>query len=265
MREHVRGAANREPMRRLSLGTVLTAVNVGLVAAAVLCLVAAAAGLLRRLTDEQALARVGLASSNALRAVERAGEGARVSARLLAEGPTLGRLVQERDAPGLQDLFARFRRTNNLSGCAVLLEGDPLARDGGAVPWGAIARLPRGTDDRFVLRAGGDGPLVLGARAAVPSVPQASVVTALILDEAFVRATSRQVGLPVTILDRRQALLEAPQAPLRSRALDAEEPVAERLDDAGLYVAVQPLRGPGGEVIGLIETEIGRASCRERV
>src|SRR2546426_7307514 len=81
MREHVRGAANREPMRRLSLGTVLTAVNVGLVAAAVLCLVAAAAGLLRRLTDEQALARVGLASSNALRAVQRAGEGARSTAR----------------------------------------------------------------------------------------------------------------------------------------------------------------------------------------
>src|SRR5438093_1100735 len=144
MRNHDRAAANREPTRRLSLGTVLTAVNVGLVAAAVLCLVAAAAGLLRRLTDEQALARVSLASSNALRAIERAGEELRVSARLLAQSPILGRLVQERDTAGLQDLFARFRRTNNLSGCAVLLEGDPLARDGGAVAWGAIARLPRG-------------------------------------------------------------------------------------------------------------------------
>src|SRR5438034_1077934 len=169
MRNHDRAAANREPTRRLSLGTVLTAVNVGLVAAAVLCLVAAAAGLLRRLTDEQALARVSLAASNALRAIERAGEELRVSARLLAQSPILGRLVQERDTAGLQDLFARFRRTNNLSGCAVLLEGDPLARDGGAVPWGAIARLPRGADDRFVLRPAGDGPLVLRARAAVPT------------------------------------------------------------------------------------------------
>ena len=259
MRNHDRAAANREPTRRLSLGTVLTAVNVGLVAAAVLCLVAAAAGLLRRLTDEQALARVSLASSNALRAIERAGEELRVSARLLAQSPILGRLVQERDTAGLQDLFARFRRTNNLSGCAVLLEGDPLARDGGAVPWGAIARLPRGADDRFVLRPAGDGPLVLGARAAVPSAPQTTVVTALVLDETFVRATSRQAGLPVTILDRQQAFLEAPQGSLRARALDTEEPVAERLDDAGLYLAVQPLRGPSGEVVGLVETGLPTA------
>src|SRR3989454_351632 len=259
MRNHDRAAANREPTRRLSLGTVLTAVNVGLVAAAVLCLVAAAGGLLRRLTDEQALARVSLASSNALRAIERAGEELRVSARLLAQGPILGRLVQERDTAGLQDLFARFRRTNNLSGCAVLLEGDPLARDGGAVPWGAIARLPRGADDRFVLRPAGDGPLVLGARAAVPSAPQTTVVTALVLDETFVRATSRQAGLPVTILDRQQAFLEAPQGSLRARALDTEEPVAERLDDAGLYLAVQPLRGPSGEVVGLVETGLPTA------
>ena len=84
MRDHVRGALNPEPARRLSLSTVLTAVNVGLVAAAVLGLVAAAAGLLRKLTDEQALARAGLASSTAARAIDRAGEELRVSARLLA-------------------------------------------------------------------------------------------------------------------------------------------------------------------------------------
>src|SRR3989454_8941415 len=135
----------------------------------------------------------------------------------------------------------------------------PRPVGGGAVPWGAIAGLPRGADDRFVLRPAGDGPLVLGARAAVQSAPQATVVTALVLDETFVRATSRQAGLPVTILDRQQAFLEAPQGSLRARALDTEEPVAERLDDAGLYLAVQPLRGPSGEVVGLVETGLPTA------
>src|SRR6185295_17481265 len=106
-----RGAKGSEPHRRLSLGTVLTAVNVGLVAAAVVCLVVASAGLLRRLTDEQALSRASLASATAVRAIERAGEELRVSARLLAAGPSLGRLLQEGDAQGLQDLVARFRRT----------------------------------------------------------------------------------------------------------------------------------------------------------
>src|SRR2546428_13511792 len=100
MRNHDRAAANREPTRRLSLGTVLTAVNVGLVAAAVLCLVAAAAGLLRRLTDEQALARVSLASSNALRAIERAGGELRGPARLPAQRPILGRLLPDRHTAG---------------------------------------------------------------------------------------------------------------------------------------------------------------------
>src|SRR2546422_9728062 len=158
MRNHDRAAANREPTRSLSLGTVLPAVNVGLVAAAVLCLVASAAGLLRRLTDEQALARVSLASSNALRAIERAGEELRVSARLLAQSPILGRLVQERDTAGLQDLFARFRRTNNLSGCALLPEGGPLARDGRAGARGARARPPRGAGGRLGPRPAGRAP-----------------------------------------------------------------------------------------------------------
>src|SRR2546425_3373737 len=160
MRNHDRAAANREPTRRLSLGTVLPAVNVGLVAAAVLCLVAAAGGLLRRLTDEQALARVSLASSNALRAIERAGEELRVSARLLAQSPILGRLVQERDTAGPQDLFPRFRRAKNPSGCAVLLEGDPPARDGGALPWGALARRPRRAGDPLLPPPARDPPLV---------------------------------------------------------------------------------------------------------
>src|SRR3989442_9897012 len=121
MRNHDRAAANREPTRRLSLGTVLTAVNVGLVAAAVLCLVAAAGGLLRRLTDEQALSRVSLASSNALRAIERAGEELRVSARLLAQGPILGRLVQERDTAGVPNPLPPLTPDDKPSGVDVVL------------------------------------------------------------------------------------------------------------------------------------------------
>ena len=259
MRGTIRGARDPEPMRRLSLGTLLTAVNVGLVAAAVFCLVAAAAGLLRRLNDEQALARVSLASSTAARAIESAGDELLSSAHLLAEGPALGRLLQEGDARGLQDLCARFRRSNHLSGCAVVSAGDMVARDGGALPWEAIVRLPRSASDRFVLRPGRGGPLVLGAWSSVPSVPKTAVTVALVLDDAFARAAARQAGLPVAILDREQAFAEAPQSGLRARALDTAEPVAERLDDAGLYLAVQPLRSPDGEVIGLVETGIPTA------
>lgn len=240
-------------MRRLSLGTLLTALNVGLVAAAVVCVVAAAAGLLGRLADEQALARVSLAGSGAVRSIERSGADLMTSAHLLAERPTLGRLLKEDNAPALRDFLARYRRTSHVSGCAVFTGGSAFARDG-ALPWDEIARLPRDADDPFVLRPGAEGPLILGAWSAVPSLPQTQVAVALVLDDAFARAAGRLVGLPVTILDRRQALAEGPQEFLRGRVLDAEEAIAERLDEAGLYLSVQPLRAPGGEVIGLVET-----------
>lgn len=240
-------------MRRLSLGTLLTALNVGLVAAAVVCVVTAAAGLLGRLADEQALARVSLAGSGAVRSIERAGADLLTSARLLAERPTLDRLLKEDNAPALRDFLARYRKTSRLSGCAVFAGDRAIARDG-ALPWAEIARLPRDADDPFVLRPGAEGPLILGAWSSVPSLPQTRVAVALVLDDAFALAAGRLVGLPVTILDRRQALAEAPQEFLRGRVLDAEEAIAERLDEAGLYLSVQPLRAPGGEVIGLVET-----------
>jgi signal transduction histidine kinase len=246
-------------MRRLSLGSLLTLVNVGLVTAAVVCVVLAAAGLLRRLADEQTLARVGLAGSTALRAVERAGGDLSTSARLLAERPALSRLIEGRDVPGLQDLLGRVRRTGRLSGCAVFVDGDLLARDGGAIPWDEIARAPHDPGYRFVAGPRPGTPLVLGAWSAVSSAPQAGVAVALVLDREFAQAITRQAGLPVAILDRGDALQDAPQASIRSRVLDSEESIAERLDEAGLYLSVQPLRAPGGQVAGLIETSLPSA------
>jgi signal transduction histidine kinase/HAMP domain-containing protein len=248
-------------MRRLSLGTLLTTVNVGLVAAAVVCVVAAAGGLLRRMADEQALARAGLAASGAARVVERAGDQLSTSARLLAESPALSRLLLENDAAGLQDFIGRFRRTSRLSACAVFLDGAVLARAGASLPWEEIARQPRAAESQIALGARTGGPLILSGWSAVPSPPQASVAVALALDDEFIRATTVQVGMPVAILDRRQAIEEAPQAALRARALDAEAPVADRLDEAGLYVAIRPLRAPGGEVVGLIETSLPSAGA----
>jgi signal transduction histidine kinase len=237
----------------------LTLVNVGLVTAAVVCVVLAAAGLLRRLADEQTLARVGLAGSTAARAVERAGGELATSAHLLAERPALSRMIEQRDVLGLEDLLARFRRTGRLSGCAVVVDGGLLARDGATIPWDEIARPPHDPGYRFVAGPRPGAPLVLGAWSAVPSAPQAGVAVALVLDREFARTITRQAGLPVTILDRGDALQDAPQASLRSRVLDMEEPIAERLDEPGLYLSVQPLRAPGGPIAGVIETSLPSA------
>jgi signal transduction histidine kinase len=239
--------------RRWSLGTLLTALNVGLVAAVVASVALAAAGLLRRLADDQALARVGLAGAGAVRSIEDAGTDLLTSARLLAERPTLEARLAAGDFRGLQDFLARFRKTSRLSGCAVFLSDRLFARDG-AIPWEEIARAPRVADKPFVLRTRAGGLLILGARAQVPARPDASVAVTLVLDEDFARGIGRMVGLPVAILDRHKAMAEGPEEYLRGRALDAEEAISERLDEAGVYLSVQPLRAPNGEVIGLVET-----------
>ena len=88
-------------MGRLRLSTLLVMLNVGLLLLAVGGVAIAAARLLGRLGDEQALARVAQASVTGRALVERAGESALASAQLLAERPTLQRLVNEGDLAAL--------------------------------------------------------------------------------------------------------------------------------------------------------------------
>src|SRR6266545_3623964 len=185
-------------MRRVRLGTLLIGLNTGLVLLAVVCVSVAGVRLLRRLADEQALARVALAGANALQAVERSARDVETSAHLLGERPTVGRLLGEGDARGLTTFLDRFRRTSRLSACAVLVGGRLVAESGAPLPWDELARASAG--GRPAVVSGPSGRLVLGAASPLISARGATVITALNLDDPFVREISRQVGLPVMIL-----------------------------------------------------------------
>lgn len=165
-------------MRRIRLSTLLVGSNAILVLVAVLGIGAAAMGLLGRLADEQALARVSLAGAGALQAVQRSAEDVRTSARLLAERPTAARLLREGDAAALSAFLERFRATSGLTACAVLVEGRTFAAAGPALPPSA--------------------PRLLGS-APFAAVPGARVETVLALDSTFSARISAQVGLPVTL------------------------------------------------------------------
>ncbi len=85
-------------------------------------------------------------------------------------------------------------------------------------------------------------------------------MTARVLDEGYVRRLGRQVGLPVTVLDSREAAkVSAPAARLREQALAAGS-AAARLAGIDRYVADRPLFGPAGEVVGVVETELPAAA-----
>src|SRR4051794_35241482 len=101
-------------MQRLRLSTLLILINVGLLLLAVSGVAIAAARLLQQLADEQALARVTQAGLTARTGIDRAGAGAQTAARLLAERPTLLRLLQQDDTAALTPFLAQFQHTSQL-------------------------------------------------------------------------------------------------------------------------------------------------------
>jgi signal transduction histidine kinase len=253
----------------LSLGRVLVGANVGLVLLAVVLVALAAAARMERLADEQALARVQLAGSNALKDISQIGEVVQISARLLGERPTLARMLKEGDPGALARFLEQFQSTSRLSGCAVMTREGLFARSGAPLPWEGIAADPAAAEGRFSLRGLPGGTLALGAVSPVPTIPGAKVLTALLLDREFERGMSERTGLPVRILEREAALAREAdaQVDLRASALVDERPVKARLDAAGLYLAILPLRDSAGRSVGIVETELARtavaASLRE--
>src|SRR6202158_5396769 len=259
-------------MRRLSLASLLMALNAGLVLVAVVGMAAGAVRVLCQLADRQALARADLAAQSAAAAIERGGDRVLASARLLADRPAVGRILSAGDRAGLAAWLERFRSTSDLTGCA-LFAGDTagpgtaghlLASAGAPLAWEALRRRDAGRS----LYADDQGRLVLGGAAPLTGAPGVEAVTARVLDEHYTRLLSRQVGLPVAVLDNREAAkASAPAAQLREQAMAAPAAsgmggaaAAARRDAIDGYVADRPLFGPAGEVVGVVEAELPAAA-----
>ena len=250
-------------MRRLRLSTLLVAINVGLLLLAVTGMASVAVRLLRQLADEQALARVGQAGASARNAVSRSAEGALTAAQLLAERPTLQRLLEEADLPALTAFLAQFQQTSRLDGCAVLLDGAIFAASGPPLPWENLWQAGRAQAVSFIQRQPGSERLVMGAQTAIPSVTGATVMVAVSLEESFSRQIGAEIGLRVSIVEREIALAPGPFAGLRAKALESDEPVVARVDDRDLYLATLPLSAPSGEIVGFVETELPATSVSD--
>ena len=143
--------------RRLRLGGLLALINVAMVIVVVAVIAASAAGLLRDLATENALATVQLRGALAREEVRRVGEDTLTSARLLAERPTLIRLIDERRVGAIVPFLARYCETGHSDGCAVVHDGQVVAQAGAAIPWAEVTAPFIGT----VTKSGTDGDGVL--------------------------------------------------------------------------------------------------------
>jgi signal transduction histidine kinase len=238
-------------MRRLRLSTILVIVNVVLLVAAVGGVAVAAARLLERLADEQALARVTQAGATARQEIVREGDQALAAARLLAERPTLLRLLQNHGFASIAPFLAQFQNTSRLDGGAVLEAGRVVAASGVGLPWETIA-ASGATEPSFLYQPTAGAPLALVARADVSARPGAEVLVATLLDDTYARQLSDDLGLSIAVLSQ----------PERSGGALADA-TAERRDDLARYQATLLLRGPGDEALGAVVASLPTAGVAQ--
>ncbi len=250
-------------MRRSSLSFVLIALNVSLAMVAVAGLAGAAAALLRRFTDEQALERVRLASVVAERGIAVQGEALAAMTQLLAEQSTSADLLVARRFGEASSYLERFGSSGGLAAAAVLHGGRLVATAGPAFDWIEIARGAQAP--AWSVAAPASGGLQLTSAATLRTDPTYVVAAAKILDAGFARRLSEEIGATVTIVDAARGIGELgdPKLPLRARLLHEAGPEAKRLDELAVYATVSALRGSDGRVAGFLETEIPTAPARE--
>lgn len=249
-------------MHRTRLSTLLVSINVALLLLTVSGVAVLAVHLLGQLANQQALARVLQAGTGAQRAVTRVGDDALIEAQVLAERPTLKRDLDAGDVVALAAYLNQYQLTSRFDGIAVLRDEHVVAQSGPALAWQTIWSASQHGDGRILLSPGQHGAPLLGAWASVPAETGTVVVMAQLLDDAFARQISGQIGLPVTILDRQTVLASAtgPRAALRRQALVTGQPVTGQLDTPPEYLALLPLALPSGPVVGVVETMLPATS-----
>lgn len=260
-------------MRRLSLRTLLIALNVGLVTGAIVAVVTAAAVDLRRLANDQALARARLAATGARQALRLAGEDLVAAARQALERPGLQSALAAQNREALTAFVTRARIASGFSGCALVRGGNLLAANPPELPWINIVQSlagappggwflgPRVGVVPFLLV--GTAPLEKGEPAAglqpapATSATQTLMVMTRLADESFEKSLTAQGGLHVELLGWREISEEASdRASLRQRALEEGHPLAARIDSSGAYLALEPVATRGGAPEALIETAL---------
>src|SRR5262245_30470187 len=285
-------------MRRLSLRSLLIALNVGLVTGALVAVVTASAIDLRHLANDQAIARVRLTATGARQALQLAGEDLADTARQALERPGLRTMLASGDRQGLRAWLERARASSGDSGAALVRGGEVIAASPKDLPWDAVVKSMEGTQPTgwFLGPRVGDVPFLLVGTAPVerpepvpprpqsppspspppsPRAPQQKdaaplptpieavkppetiMVFTRLADRNFQRALTAKEASEAVLLGWAEISQEASdRSVLRQRALEGGHPIAARLDDFGVFMALEPVATRGGAPEALIQTTL---------
>jgi len=241
-----------------SLGWWMVAVHVLLVLVVGVGLSATAIGMLRVLTNEQGRARVLLAGATAREDVRRMTEDALTSARVLAQRPTLQRLLDQRQDQAITPFLRRFCDTSQLDACAVFSDTTLLAASGPALDWQGIRSESAEQGPTFLALPTNVQLAAFGAFVPVQGPGDTRIYVLRLLDPRLARELTQRVGIQVRFVDYREYTADPVSAltPLYSAALADGHSAVRRIESLGLYEASVPLFASTGEAIGFIDTSI---------
>jgi signal transduction histidine kinase len=247
---------------KTGLGWWLAAINVAIVLLVVGGISFSAIGMLRDLADQQGKARVQLAGAIAREDLRRLGEDAVTAAHVLADRPTLQRLVGEESPDPLALFLRRFCQTEAISACAVFQGSALLAQAGEPLPWNDIVTASAEQGENFLAAPPGTAFAVVGAGASFGAGKAARVFIVRDLDAQLARTLSQHVGLAVRLINYRTfaaAPVDAFTA-LHSSGLADGHSAVQRISALDLYASSAPVFASTGEAIALIETRLPAAA-----
>ncbi|HEY1723869.1 MAG TPA: ATP-binding protein [Steroidobacteraceae bacterium] len=246
---------------QVGLASWLGGGSVFIVLLAVAAIALTCAILLNRLVQQQALVRAQLAVTSARELLRRAGEDALSDARVLAERPTLQRLIENEGSGGLEPFLRRFGETTGTDVTALMRGDTVLAQSGPAMNWPEIATALNEQGERFVIAPKDGGALLWGAAAPVPG-SDVRAVTLRLTDAALLQRLGQQVGAQLRAVNF--ATYHAPpdddMTPLHTRALAGAGGTASgKLAGGATYAATIVLAAQTGEVVGLLDARLSGA------
>ena len=241
-----------------SLGWWMVAVHVLLVLLVGVGLSATAIGMLRVLADEQGKARVLLAGATAHEDVRRMTEDALNSARVLAQRPTLQRLLDEHQDAAIAPFLRRFCDTSQLDACAIFSGATLLAATGPALDWQGIKSESGEQGPTFLVLPANMRLAAFGAFVPMSGPGDVRIYVLRLLDARLAAELTGRVGTQVRFVDYRSYTTDAVDAytPLYSAALADGHSAVRRIDSQGAYEASVPLFASSGEAIAFIDAAV---------
>jgi signal transduction histidine kinase len=247
---------------KTSLGWWLVAIHVAIVLLVGGGISYSAIGMLRDLADEQGKARVQLAGAMAREDLRRMLEDAGTAAKVLADQPTLERLLSQGRTDALPSILRRSCQTGGMDACALFSGTQLTTQSGPPLDWQGIVTDSTEQGATFMALPANVRTPILGAYASLGDTEGTRVFVARLLNEKMARALSQQVGLDVKLIDYRSFTNDPVNAftPLYSAALADGRSAVQRINSQGVYASCVPVFASTGEAIALIEVLLPTAA-----